>query len=676
MSKATAQAPAAPAAPSTEGSPLHEPLLRGPVWERRLSTRACLAILVLSCALFWGDVLFGGRVLLPGAMLRGFAPFGGQAQAPWAILQWDALAQYFPWRAFAASELRQGRIPLWNPHQFAGAPFVANGQSAVFYAGSLPFWILDTARAFGIAAFAHSLLAAAGAFALLRRWKLGSLACLFGALAWSLSGYLASWSALPTLAHTASWLPLLLWLFERAAQAPQALAAPEPNTSIPSAQSGWQQSLESRAGRLALFSLTLCCSFLAGHAQIFAFLLLALAWRVLTLEAPLKSLQVLVGAGIWAAVLGALQLLPTVELARLGHRAGSVPTAGGWAGIAAHALQPGELLALAAPGWPMSTGSFNENFPYTGLAVLLLALAGAASVRRWRSPQAFALGLAILGLGTALAWPPARWAYFLVPGAAQLAGVGRALVLWSLGAALLAACGLDALSRRLPQRAQLIALLACSVMILELGLSGWANRMTAAREEIYPATRLTNWLRQNLKPGQRVAFVTPRNDWLPIEWLQQKMRRAHPPGVLPPNGAMVYGLDDVGGYDSLAPAAYRNYLNEGEGGDVAAPFSGNMTLPGAFNSRFDELNVRYMVALSDDTNIPRAARAFEGDGCVVWARALPAGVRKSGLDFSPGVREGKYQPQSFRLGAFLSLCALAALASVLMPRAVRRASST
>jgi hypothetical protein len=33
---------------------------------------------------------------------------------------------------------RRGLIPLWNPHQFCGAPFIANGQSAFFYP---PNWL-------------------------------------------------------------------------------------------------------------------------------------------------------------------------------------------------------------------------------------------------------------------------------------------------------------------------------------------------------------------------------------------------------------------------------------------------------------------------------------------------------------------------------------------------------
>src|SRR4028118_2353358 len=97
-----------------------------------------LLVLLALNLLFWIRVLATGHVLLPGDFLRGFAPYGNDPQAPWNILQWDSLGQYYPWRFFAAQQLSQGLIPLWNPHQFSGTPFVANGQSAVFYPLGFP----------------------------------------------------------------------------------------------------------------------------------------------------------------------------------------------------------------------------------------------------------------------------------------------------------------------------------------------------------------------------------------------------------------------------------------------------------------------------------------------------------------------------------------------------------
>ena len=320
-----------------------------------------LFFLLALCVALWADVLFGGRILLPGAMLRGFAPFGSDANAPWTILKWDALAQYTPWRTFAARELAAGHIPLWNPHQFSGAPFVANGQSAVFYPLNLPFWIFDVPRAFGIVAFLHSLLAMCGAYFLAVRWQLSRAAALGGAIAFGMSGYLIAWSALPTLSETASWLPLLILLFERAT---------DEKTRCKYLQ------------RTALLAFALCCALLAGHAQIWAFLIIALALRALFLW-RFRALQVLAGGILWALCLSALQLLPLLELARLGHRAGATASALGWAQIQLNALQVFDLPSLFVPGWPQL--SWSENFGYQGLVTLILALIGIGSFRRCKT---------------------------------------------------------------------------------------------------------------------------------------------------------------------------------------------------------------------------------------------------------------------------------------------------
>jgi len=48
--------------------------------------------------------------------------------------------------------------------------------------------------------------------------------------------------------------------------------------------------------------------------------------------------------------------------------------------------------------------------------------------------------------------------------------------------------------------------------------------------------------------------------------------------VLPPNGPMVYGLDDVNGYDSLFPAEIQAYLTQIEGRDPSPLANGNMIL--------------------------------------------------------------------------------------------------
>jgi hypothetical protein len=607
-------------------------------------------LFVVLALCYWGEALFTAGVLLPGAMLRGFAPFGGDPQAPWNLLQWDALGQYFPWRFYAAQQLRAGLLPLWNPHQFSGAPFIANGQSAVFYPLNFPFWIASgtggIARAFGISALLHTLLAGMGTYALLQSWKRSRAASLLGAVAFSFCGYLAAWVVLPTLANTASWLPLCVLLLERSA--------------------------EREKGKRTVPFLFLCaalaCALLAGHAQVFFYILIALFLRALFLPQMGRALGTFFLACGGCVLLSAIQLLPILELARNGHRAGSTPSMAGWGFLKERALQIADLPSLFIPAWPHL--SFSENFGYVGLGVLLLAAIAIialtvfkSEVRSRRSEIIFALALSLFGLLYATATPLAQAFYFGVPGLSQMGGVGRALVLWSFGAALLAALGLDAIRARWSTPA--IPLVALLLVFGELFGNSFSAHPTAPSATIYPPTQLTQFLQSKSSSEARVLLLTPRNSWLPNEVLQP-MGRNHPPGVLPPNGAMVYGLYDVAGYDSLASRAYREFLATGEGADVSPPLNGNMILPeNAASPALDALRVRFVVSQSplEAANLREIARL---DDCIVYERALQNVPRRDGKDFSPGWKNGKYQPESFRLGAFLSLLALGLMAMIAM----------
>ena len=631
-------------------------------------------ILVALTLLYWSRALFLGHALLPGEFLRGFAPFGADPRAPWNILQWDALSQYYPWRHFAAQQLRDGLIPLWNPHQFAGTPFLANGQSAVFYPLNLPFWMLDVAYAFGVSAALHTLLACLGTYALAQRWNLSRGASLLAAIVFGFCGYLSTWVMLPTLSNTASWLPLLIVLLERAVSG-SGFGARWQDWKATGGGSGSDHHT-TRQLQVAVYVITLalalCCAVLAGHAQIFFYCLVALVIRALTLHQRSKALVVLFLSATFALALSALQILPTLDLARLGHRAAQGgATMAGWNFWRERALQFSDWPSLLIPGWPAI--SFSENFGYIGLSALLLSQLGTVSIL-WHlprkrsdtlspsptfqtSPLLFSIVLAAFGLAYAMATPLAQLLWFRVPGLSQMGGTGRALILWSLGIAMLAAFGLDFLRARWKAvRGNTLPAVALLAVTVELFAASWNLQPTAPRGQIYPPTAMTKFLQNATRDGSRVLFLTPRRSWLPVEGLQPA--RNHPPGILPPNGATVYGLHDVNGYDSLALRTYRQFVTQREGADVSPPFNGNMILLENLESpTLDALGVRYVVTLeSQPTTVGR--QVLQADGCFVYERSVTNVPRVDGRNFAPGWRDAHYQPESFRCGLFVSLCAL------------------
>ncbi|RYX85919.1 hypothetical protein EON83_03960 [bacterium] len=601
----------------------------------RTSRWSVSAIFIIFALAFWARVLFLGRVLLPGDMLRGFAPFGGIPNASWTILQWDALAQYFPWRHFAASELQKGHIPLWNPFQFTGTPFLANAQSAVFYPLNIPFWIFDTAYAFGISAFLGSLVALAGTFLLARRWGMSRAASLISAVAFAFCGFLSSWALLPTLFQTACWLPLCLYFYEGAVED--------------------KQPTRSTLG----LAFSLLMALLAGHAQVFFYVLLALAIRQPFLKRTWRGLALGFGSLIFALTLGALQLLPTLELAANSPRvAVGGPTAGGWDFVKQRALAANELVSLALPSG-LNWGTLSENFGYVGIGVCILLLISLAALRTpsRRRQRYYALTLALFGLLYALGTPLAQLFFFAVPGVSSMGGTGRSLILWSMGASLCAGFGFDWL--RSKWKSELLPPLALAIIALELFANAFTTQPTAPRDSIYPKTQITDFLARNTSRTARVYLQTEKRSWLPLEAFSSE--RKHPIGILPPNGATVYNIYDINGYDSLSLQGYRLFVSSSEAnGNPSPDLNGNMILlQTPTPTLLDQFSVRYIVTLAGAPAPPNARAVLTAEGCTIYERVLPTNVMKVGGEaFAPGFRDGKYAPESFRLGTFITLLAL------------------
>ena len=81
------------------------------------------ALLALATVGFFWQILLTPSIWMPA---------GGGDLAPFL----------YPNYHFAAQHLRQGVIPLWNPHLYSGAPFAADIQSGLFYPINLLVFLL------------------------------------------------------------------------------------------------------------------------------------------------------------------------------------------------------------------------------------------------------------------------------------------------------------------------------------------------------------------------------------------------------------------------------------------------------------------------------------------------------------------------------------------------------
>ena len=130
------------------------------------------------------------------------------------------LQLYFqPMASFWQSHVVQGRVPLWNAGILGGTPFVGSPQMWILYPSALLFLVFPPLKALAIATVFHFWLAGAFFYGWTRRGALGlrPLAALLGACVWMLCGFVVSKSQFPNMLQAVAWVPAVLWAGEAVA---------------------------------------------------------------------------------------------------------------------------------------------------------------------------------------------------------------------------------------------------------------------------------------------------------------------------------------------------------------------------------------------------------------------------------------------------------------------------
>jgi len=462
-------------------------------WAERAGERGwwVLPALVGLAALFFNRLAFSNLVLARG----------------------DTFLYFYPYWQAAAAALRAGRVPLWNPDIFMGAPFLANSQAGFFYPLNWPLWLLFRAPyAVSATIVLHVVIAGAGAYLAGRRTlALARPAALLGAALFALGGYLTAQVEHVNQLQGLAWLP---WLFVAVG-----LLKKEETTDYADStdfQNGKSVESVKSVGSSFLGPVTavgglLALQLLAGHTQTAFISGVAVAVWVLAdlrgLRRPVKpwrALLILAGGAALAAVLAAVQLLPTLELAGLSSRQGGLPINE----VLSFSWQPLHLTRALLPAYDAPL--FSEYVAFLPLTGLALAVVGAwrwrhdAAVRPWLILIIVALVLALgrftpvyhlLGRlpGFDLFRVPARWLAPAALGVALLAGLG-----WQRVAEFVAGERPAAVARR-----ELIApLLAAAVLIGLLVVWGFA----------------AGWVAHFVPTGAEAPFAAPGGRAL-LGWL-------------------------------------------------------------------------------------------------------------------------------------------------------------
>lgn len=128
----------------------------------------------------------------------------------------DAAHFYYPLYFRVQQEWAAGRIPLWEPEENAGMPLLGNPSAAVLYPGKLLFAIAPS-FAWGVRLYtvAHTLLAVAGMFVLMRSWRVSRAGSGIAALAYGFGSPILFQYCNIIFLVGAAWLPLGLRAADR-----------------------------------------------------------------------------------------------------------------------------------------------------------------------------------------------------------------------------------------------------------------------------------------------------------------------------------------------------------------------------------------------------------------------------------------------------------------------------
>ncbi|HEX7181299.1 MAG TPA: YfhO family protein [Thermoanaerobaculia bacterium] len=596
--------------------------------------------------LAWGALAVAGMALLapalalpdgipsPAATLAQLPPWQGTGDpAEGNPLLRDVTYQIQPWQIFARRELRAGRLPFWNPHQFSGAPFWSNGQSAPLFPLHLLFAALPLQIGFVLLPWLRLAIGGCGVWLLARELGLSRPAALLSALTYPLSGMLVSFLLFP-MGNALALVPWVLWSVERIAAG---------------------------RGGFAALGVSGGLQLLAGHPETAAHTALLSALWLLVRGAARPSAAWLrwVGGWIAAGALAAIQIVPFAM---------TLPETSRWRALEAGASPPFWLLLqqplrLVLPqmyGHPAEGtwwGPFNYSATavYAGALALPLAAAGLARCRRDRRWLAVAV---LLGFSFVAAyhWPGVRDVLAALPVLGRAAH-HRMIFGVELGLALLMGAGcdrwLEGKGRGLLAGAAAAGLLLAAAWILyrdDWTLRGLTNvqlRWTAGA--VAAALFLTVSLRWSRERRWVVWPLLPAltlcdlllahggiNRALPIGRLypetgavrflsgarSQEGRVAGLGEALRPNAALVYGLYDPRGDDPVKLERYEEVYRTFAPGDPVY----FQPVERWGEPWLDRLGVRWIVAgPREAAPDPRWRPVYAGKDARVWERpgAMP-----------------------------------------------------
>jgi hypothetical protein len=548
-----------------------------------------------------------GEVPLPAHLVTQFAAWDDvRPQRPFQQVAdiGDLIDDIYPFNAYSASLVRQGIMPFWNPNVMDGMPILAEPQNALFYPLHFPYYVLPTHIAWTIAMLVRPWLAAMFMVLLMRSLGATRMGSVLSGLVFSLCGFVTAWQGYP-MGDTVMWLPFVCYSILRLHRDPSRRS-------------------------IALTAFAFAMTFLAGHPETAIHIVLTGSAAALLLwvfpydrkqRFDVNFLLRFAAAGLLAAGLTAIQLLPTAEWIRSSGRTLDAI----WPSFGLHQLQ-GFFTRDVLRG-PNSAGIFVPNASaYVGMLTFFLAVLGL--LHPFKRYVIWFAGLAIFGIAATFGIEPVHSLLIHTPiikslknerlillsdfGLAALAGfgisvVGRRLQAWLLtggvfiivlycihGLQLATAFKVEVMRRpsfsrmlllialalvvwRLlrGEKARLFPIAACALLAFDLGTFAFRYTGFVRPAEIFPPAPVFEFLKKQGSPYSfRIAQINA--------------------GAAASNSASYYGLQSATGYEAIVPDRLQRYTADfSANAQPYISFIGEKTAA-LQDRRLDFMNVKYI----------------------------------------------------------------------------------
>ncbi|GMA49589.1 hypothetical protein GCM10025857_09460 [Alicyclobacillus contaminans] len=559
-----------------------------------------------------------------------------------------------PQRMLLAWFYRRGELPLWNPFNFGGQPFLAAGQSGPLYLPNAVFLWLPAETALKVSYLGHLWLAASGMYAAVYQLFRSRLAGLVAGTSFITCGFVLGHQIHTQMFDAVCWLPVVFWL---------ALCVLRRATPVRVCAMGAAYAMQIYAGhpQITFYTGLILILYTGVHAALGNHAKESLRPRLV------RSAWVLGGMGI-ALLLAAAQWLPTMQLVTYSSRQHESPAFLLFLSMLPQALAQflspfGSGGGPGSPNWSQDTFAATFGSPllweftcYAGIVVLTLA--AAACLCLYRRAAIAALGLiAVVGIGLALGgYGPLSLVLAYVPGFDMFRVPARYVLLTDFAVALLAAAGIAYLSTedsrdgRFRQTGAMVTGAAVILLAVCKWALGWSNLSltTLALSECLLGVTLLAWLWRGLRRwravvltglavvdcvGQSVCLSRfPLTPTSPLEqtaagpgrFLSEHLGVSKPylraadlgTDTFMQDQSAAFQMPFLNGYDSLVPAWYDE--------SIGLTWS-NALLLGQPRDLLDALDVRYVLT---PVGMPNAL-ATALDGSPSWSTEikLPTGTQ-------------------------------------------------